>query len=172
MKKILKYFFISVLLIILIFFSFIFFSFIFFSLLFVSCDQLYEPKTIPEKSLVILTGRDSILYTYQDKVNVTISYSANFNDRLKLRTSSEGESWGSDSIVVLSGTFEKVGWYDDNLFILMDKKYYSLDIDEYEVPPLDEDGETQYPEYELKEYSESQFKILYPDYESFDWYGH
>ena len=166
MKKFLKYFFISVLLIILIFFGFIFFS-----LLFVSCGQLYEPKTIPEKSLVIYTGRNAISYEYQDKVDVTIRYSDR-DDSLSVRTNADEEYWYYDSIKILSGTFEKVGWYDDNLFILMDKKYYSLDIDEYEVPPLDEDGETQYPEYELKEYSESQFKILYPDYESFDWYGH
>lgn len=163
MKKFLKILLISVLL-------FIFIVIIGIHTIFFVLD-LESEKTIPEESLVINTGRNVISYKYQDKVEVIIRYSDR-DDSLCLRTCLGEEYWGYDKIGILYGTFEKVSWYDDNLFILMDKKYYSFDIDGYEVPPLDEDGNPQKPDYELKEYSESEFKTLYPYYESFDWYGH
>lgn len=167
MKKFFKYFIISLLTVI----SVVIIGFYILLLIFSFCAHQYDPKYIDEESLVIYTGRNAISYIYQDKVKVTINYNDR-DDSLRLRTRLGEEYWDYDNIRVLSGTFERVGWYDDNLFILMDEKYYSFDIDGYEVPPLDEDGEPQNPDYELKEYSKSEFKKLYPDYESFDWYGH
>ncbi len=143
---------------------------------FSGCDLLstsikgIRESEVPEEDLKIFSAIDYTSYEYSKKVVVLLCNSDNC-DSLNLATEN-GDNWWSSTKEILSGTFEKVGWYDNNLFILMDKKYYSLDINGYEVPPLNEDGETQYPECELKEYSESQFKILYPDYESFDWYGH
>ena len=79
---------------------------------------------------------------------------------------------GFDAYSILDGKFEKVGWYDDNLFILMGDIYYSFDIDKYEVPKPDDEGNYQKPVYELKEYSKTEFVEAYPDYNSFDWYRH
>lgn len=171
MKKYFKFFIISLLTVVSVVVIGIFILGLILALIFSFCAHQYDPKYIDEESLVIYTGRNAISYIYQDKVKVTINYNDR-DDWLRLRTRMGEEYWYYDSITILSGTFERVGWYDDNLFILMNEKYYSFDIDEYEVPPLDEDGEPQNPDYELKEYSESEFKKLYPDYESYDWYGH
>ena len=131
---------------------------------------------VPEEELAITRGNDCNSYKYQDKVVVEIKYSDR-NDLLGLRTDGSNDDWSAISSfyhTILEGDFEKVAWYDDNLFILMEGTYYSIDIDEYEIAPLieDEDGNVLSPEYELKEYTETEFKQLYPDHESFDWYGH
>ena len=144
-------------------------------ILLLSGCNLFSPKEYPEKELIVYTSRDSMGYIYSDKVLVKMSYSDAYEDVLALRLYADGIPWhGSElaSYYPLTGEFEKVAWVDYNLFILCDGTYYSFDIKSYEIPPLDEDGDPMDPEYELKEYSESEFKELYPDWESFDWYGH
>ena len=133
-------------------------------------------STYPEEDLVIHYTRNTVYYEYQEKIMVVIRYSDR-QDTLDLRTGGSSDNWCASldsSHTILIGDFEKVAWYDDNLFILMEGTYYSIDIDEYEIAPLieDEDENVLSPEYELKEYTETELKQLYPDYESFDWYGH
>ena len=145
--------------------------FILYGICFSGCTRFF-----PEEDLVVYTTRTSTYYEYQEKIAVVLRYSDK-GDVLTLRTDETSESWMSmygESYEILSGEFEKVGWYDDNLFILMDGTYYSIDIDEYEIAPIikDEDDNLLSPEYELKEYSEGEFKELYPAWEYFDWYGH
>lgn len=143
-------------------------------ILFTGC--IYQPEYYPEEDLVVYTVRNAMLYEYQEKVAVKFKFSGGSGgDSLLLRTDANADSWMSLDFyyeTILYGHFEKVGWYDDVLFILMEETYYAIDIDEYEVPPLDEDGNTSTPTYDLKEYSISEFTELYPNYESFDWYGH
>lgn len=135
----------------------------------------YSPSYYPEEDLIVYPMRNAIYYEYQKKVAIQIRYSSNKTDSLSLRIDGDDDSWLSTNFnykSILTGTFEKIGWYDDNLFILMDDIYYSFDIDKYEVPELDDEGNSQEPVYELKEYSKTEFVTVYPDYNSFDWYGH
>lgn len=135
----------------------------------------YSPSYYPEEDLIVYPMRNAIYYEYQKKVAIQIRYSSNKTDSLSLRIDGDDDSWLSTNFnykSILTGAFEKVGWYDDNLFILMDEVYYSFDIDKYEVPKLDDEGNSQKPVYELKEYSKTEFVEAYPDYNSFDWYGH
>lgn len=135
----------------------------------------YSPSYYPEEDLIVYPMRNAIYYEYQKKVAIQIRYSSEKNDSLTLRIAGDDDSWLSTNFnykSILTGAFEKVGWYDDNLFILMDDIYYSFDIDKYEVPMLDDEGNSQEPVYELKEYSKTEFIKVYPDYNLFDWYGH
>ena len=135
----------------------------------------YSPSYYPEEDLIVYPMRNAIYYEYQKKVAIQIRYSSNKTDSLSLRIDGDDDSWLSTNFnykSILTGAFEKVGWYDDNLFILMDEVYYSFDRDKYEVPKLDDEGNSQKPVYELKEYSKTEFVEAYPDYNSFDWYGH
>ena len=135
----------------------------------------YSPSYYPEEDLIVYPMRNAIYYEYQKKVAIQIRYSSNKTDSLSLRIDGDDDSWLSTNFnykSILTGAFEKVGWYDDNLFILMDDIYYSFDIDKYEVPELDDEDNSQEPVYELKEYSKTEFVEAYPDYNSFDWYGH
>lgn len=135
----------------------------------------YSPSYYPEEDLIVYPMRNAIYYEYQKKVAIQIRYSSNKTDSLSLRIDGDDDSWLSTNFnykSILTGAFEKIGWYDDNLFILMDDIYYSFDIDKYEVPKLDDEDNSQEPVYELKEYSKTEFVEAYPDYNSFDWYGH
>ena len=125
------------------------------------CIELSRIREVPEQELIIYTGIGCHTYEYSEKVSVCIDTSY---DVLQVRTGLEEDYWNT----ILEGEFEKVTWYDYKIFVLMDDIYYMIDINTYEV------AEDMYadPEYELKEYSESEFKELYPDWESFDWYGH
>lgn len=131
--------------------------------------SIYSPQEVPEENLTIYSNRDEVIYEYQDKVALTMPCSDDDIDTLCLRTDKSAVSWINCGTTILKGKFEKIGWYDDTLFIFYDSVYYVFDIDEYEIPPLDEEGNLQEPDYELKEYSESEFKENYPEYESFDW---
>lgn len=135
----------------------------------------YSPSYYPEEDLIVYPMRNAIYYEYQKKVAIQIRYSSDKTDSLTLRIDGDDDSWLSTNFnykSILTGAFEKVGWYDDNLFIFMDDTYYSFDIDKYEVPKLDDEGNYQELVYELKEYSKTEFVEAYPDYNSFDWYGH
>lgn len=144
-----------------------------FSFIVTGCN-FYGKNEYPDQSLIVYSVRNVTHYEYQKKVAISIRYSSSA-DSLDLRIDGDDDSWLSTNFSyesILTGKFEKVGWYDDNLFILMDEVYYSFDIDKYEVPHLDEEGNYQEPVYELAEYSETEFVTAYPNYNSFDWYGH
>ena len=92
----------------------------------------YSPSYYPEEDLIVYPMRNAIYYEYQKKVAIQIRYSSNKTDSLSLRIDGDDDSWLSTNFnykSILTGAFEKVGWYDDNLFILMDEVYYSFDID-------------------------------------------
>lgn len=142
--------------------------------LFVTGCNFYGKNEYPDQSLIVYSVRNVTHYEYQKKVAISIRYSSSA-DSLDLRIDGDDDSWLSTNFnykSILTGKFEKVGWYDDNLFILMDEVYYSFDVDKYEVPHLDEEGNYQEPVYELAEYSKTEFVTAYPNYNSFDWYGH
>ncbi len=120
---------------------------------------------------------DAELYTYSEKATVIISRSSGaYNDRLKLKTIFyDGEETEYEA---LSGKFKEVAWNDYMLYIHMGDVYYSFDIKNYNVPDevnkntkTDEKG-VVIPEYNLKKYLESDFKKQFPDYKSYEWYGH
>ena len=117
-------------------------------------------EVVPEEDLVIYPGRSSASYVYSDKVCVVMDTSG---DLLQVKLDAEG----TYSYTILSGYFKKFAWHDYKIFILMDEKYYVFDINDYQFP---EDGEE--PEYELKEYSESEFIDMYPQYKTFKWIKH
>ena len=114
-------------------------------------------EVVPEEDLVIYPGRSSASYVYSDKVCVVMDTSG---DLLQVNLDAEG----TYSYTILSGYFKKFAWHDYKIFILMDDKYYVFDINDYQFPEDDEE-----PEYELKEYSESEFIDMYPQYKTFKW---
>ena len=117
-------------------------------------------EVVPEEDLVIYPGRSSASYVYSDKVCVVMDTSG---DLLQVKLDAEG----TYSYTILSGYFKKFAWHDYKIFILMDEKYYVFDINDYQFPEDDEE-----PEYELKEYSESEFIDMYPQYKTFKWIKH
>jgi hypothetical protein len=141
------------------------------SLTFIGC--VYgESFSDANEELTVFTGRNFSNYMYSEKVVVHISDSTS-KDFLSLATTDakEDDSWVTFAEEVLSGRFKKVGWNDFKLFILMDDKYYVLDINAYEVPELDKNGNPKEIEYELIEYSNVDFKAEFPDYKSYDWWN-
>lgn len=114
-------------------------------------------KSYPEENLKVFSARNYTSYEFSKKVAIITS--SDKEDKFKLATD-EGENWWKNSKTVLSGDFEKIGYNDDILFILMNDIYYIFDISSYDV--LDGD-------YEFVELSISEFQKSYPDYESFDW---
>ena len=46
----------------------------------------------------------------------------------------------------------------------MDDLFYTLDLNEYEVPKTNEE-----PEYEIKDYTIFEMDKLYPEFRDFDW---
>lgn len=124
--------------------------------IFSGCYNLFKTY-YPEENLEVFSGRNYTSYEFSKKVAIITSN--NNEDRFKLATD-KGENWWYNSKTVLSGDFEKIGYNDDMLFILMDNTYYVFDISSYDVL----DGK-----YEFIELSISEFQKSYPDYESFDW---
>ncbi len=125
---------------------------------------------VESENLKIFSAKDYTSYEYSDKVVVILSDNDN-NDSLSLATT-EDDDWWYKKKEVLSGRFDKVSWNDYILFINMEEKYYTFDINEYEIPSLDGESSATDIDYELKEYSETEFITAYPNYNSFDWYGH
>lgn len=123
------------------------------------CMETLLTKEIPEEDLVIHTGRGCHTYTYSEKVMVCID---TLDDSLAIRTGIVDDYW----FTILEGEFQKVAWYDYNIFVFKDNIYHVFDINTYEIP------EAMYAEpiYVLKEYTESEMIELYPNYKSFDWY--
>ena len=117
-------------------------------------------EVVPDEELVICEGRSGDSYAYSEKVKVIIDSSG---DVLQLKFDAED----TYSYTILSGYFERFAWHDYKIFILMDEKYYVFDINDYQFPEDDEE-----PEYELKEYSESEFIDMYPQYKTFKWIKH
>ncbi len=113
---------------------------------------------ILEKNLVIYYTIDSTVYEFSQKVIVDVSRSSYYDDGLSIHIS----SYRPDESI-LSGNFDKIGYNDDVIFILMDDTYYSFDIANYDVS----DGREG--EYELVEMTTAEFIEKYPDYEDFDW---
>ncbi|MGN1131473.1 MAG: hypothetical protein ACI4RL_01105 [Ruminococcus sp.] len=142
-------------------------------------DMMFSSQNSAEE-LEYSAGKNVQNYEYSHKVLVTIS--DHNDDTLNLNDGfGNYNDYGLKNHSILSGYFDKVAWYDYKLFICMDDKYYCFDINSYSVPdtattPTDSSGEVLYdeitPEYELKEYSEKDMEKLYPEYNSFDWYGH
>lgn len=119
-------------------------------------DAVFGPKYVPEEDLTIYAGQSVIRYEYSKEVAVTIDYDG--DDSLEI-----------NGFTDLECHFEKVAYKEGKLFILTEEKYYMFDINDYiEHYNVDPD----YNDYELYEYSIEEFKVLYPDYEDFDWYGH
>lgn len=130
----------------------------------------YTPDYYPEEELKVSYVRNRISYEYSEKVVVMINHSDEKDD-LKLATTANDDWWYS-TYSILSGEFEKVTWVDYNLIVLCEGTYYTFDIKNYEITPLNDNGKLDETAYELNEYSESEFKELFPEWESFDWYGH
>ncbi len=102
-------------------------------------------------------------YTYKDKVRIEYTrMGGEENCTLSVRR----DTWDS-SYTILSGKFEKVGWHDDVLYILSNYKYYSFDIDSY-IYPQKNNGNP--PDYELCEYSYSEFINSFSDYNDYHWF--
>ena len=134
-------------------------------IIFSGCDAFINFLTTtekPEEELVFQTSRDSEIYTYSEKVQVSLLPSGEGNDTLKIRTGVEDAYWN----IILSGQFERVAWHDYKIFIIMEDMCYVFDIYEYEIP-IEKYAE---PIYELKEYCESEISVFFPEYKSFDWY--
>ena len=101
---------------------------------------------VPEENLIVYSGRGVKSYEYSEKV------------RLAMDTADK--RW----TCILYGSFEKFVHYSDELIIFSDDKYYVFNVNNYKVPEKDEE-----PEYELKEYSESEFIDSYPEYATLNW---
>ena len=135
---------------------------------FCGCSSLFDmltTKEVPEEELEIIWGRDGDTYIYSDKIELFMSNSSiDKTDLFFIKDYNDDACWRE----ILSGDFEKAAWNDYKLFIKMEGTYYMFDINAYEVP------QEKYaePVYELKEYSKTEFVEAYPDYNSFDWYGH
>ena len=88
---------------------------------------------------------------------------------LIIKTSENEAGWESSGYKVLSGEFTEASYHHKQLFIHCGNDYYAFDIDGYSVGNADEEGS---PEYTLKKNADSDFKMSFPDYKSFDWYDH
>ena len=132
-------------------------------------NAIYSPNYIPKENLTIYTGRNYTIYEYSEKVSVSIKYS-NRKDTLTIRGNKQNNTFWIDSgKVILEKDFDKVANHENKLLILAEKTYYVFDISNY---ILDAESEYVYPENTLYEYTEEEFIKLYPEHESFDWYGH
>lgn len=140
-----------------------------FSFSFISND-LSKPTVIPEENLIIKSAIDGRTYIYSEKAAVKLTGETK-KDVLVLRYEHdlENSSWIDTGQTILGGEFEKASYFKEKLFILMDGKYYVFDLNSYNLDPNDE---IYYPKYDLQEYDKDAFVKLYPQYESFDWYGH
>lgn len=130
-----------------------------------------NPVEVPEMELLKYYNRDGFCYVYSDKVAISRSYSNSNSDELLLKIDADIDTWYGQryaSECVLSGEFENFVRNDYEIIILMSDLYYVLNIEQYEVPTLDDD-DTEKVEYELNEYNENEFKELYLNWESFDW---
>ncbi len=112
---------------------------------------------VPEENLIIYSGRGVKSYEYSKKVRLAMDTA---DDSLSILTNKEDGSWSC----ILYGSFEKFVHYSDQLIIFSDEKYYVFNVNDYKIP---ENGEK--PEYELKEYSKSEFVDVYPEYTTFNW---
>lgn len=123
-------------------------------------------RTDKEKGLTEAVSPSCISYTYRDKVRIEISTDMGFEDTLQLRVREEPEEYHT----ILSGEFIKTGWYDDTVFIVdNNNKYYSFDVESFQVSEYIEDFEDFESKWTLYEYTESEFKEKYPSCESFEW---
>lgn len=134
--------------------------------LFFSGCNLFGTKYNSDEELYYTIGRDSAVYQYSDKVKLYDSYDN--LDKLLLRenTDSYDGDFFDDEYIALSGDIEQATWVDYELIFLMDNMFYVFDIEEYTIPPCDENGNETF---ELIQYSAEEFKTHYPDYLTFEW---
>lgn len=129
----------------------------------------YSDDYVPEENLKITYGRELIAHEYSKHVYVIIRYDQDgeYADTLNIKCNST-KGWGN-SQVILNSYFDKVAYYEGQILIYTNNLYYMFDIDRYVSGT---DTEKPYTCEELHEYTKEEFIKLYPEHESFDWYGH
>ncbi len=143
-----------------------------FSPLILKIYSIEHPDYYPEEDLYIHSSIDSYTYEYQNKVCVKVV--DGHSGSLIIRTGEYTENWfykydeydneENTAEIILSGTFDKTACHDKTIFIYMDDLFYTLDLNEYQVPKTNEK-----PEYEIKDYTIFEMDKLYPEFRDFDW---
>ena len=137
-------------------------------------DLIFEPQYNENTACLSSTGKDGTIDEYSNKVQLHICYGTDYSDELILCNSTEpngDDEFFYDEYTILTGDFSKHCWKDNKLFIIMEEIYYEFDINSYEPPAIDDEGNINYV---LKEYTKEEFVNAYPDSESifgWKWYG-
>ncbi len=145
-----------------------------FAVNFSGCSLLFAPVKHPEKGLIIESAPDYEYYIFYDKVTIIRYLNKRDPDKLLIRYTIDTKIYDIEDAdfgdwigrygqtrEILSGKFEKVDWYDDKLFILLDDIYYMLNINGFEIG-------MEPNEIELVKYTEKDLKNFYPQYEDFE----
>lgn len=127
------------------------------------CAYGYD-YTDSKEELTVFTGRNFSMYQFSGKAVVNIRYGVKESDYLGVATTDykTDEDWATSAQSILTGTFEKIGWNNFNLFILMDNQYYVFDIKSYQITDKTDD-------IVLKQYSGTELETAYPKYRTYDW---
>lgn len=115
---------------------------------------LVDEYKVPEENLVITDSPQVDSYMYSGKVRIDLDPSFHSFDIMT----------EDDYVNLLTGYFKKFTYHEGKLIILFEDIYYVFDIDNYRIPKSEDALE-----YDLKEYTESDFINEYPQHETFTW---
>ncbi len=127
---------------------------------FSGCDYSYLfGAHYPSENLVVYKMDFCTDYEYANAF--TVRYSFDGDENVFLETES------NRVLNLMHGIFEKHGWKDRILIVVMEGIYYIIDAAEYDFPISDENAD----KLTIKVCSLEEFEKLYPDYKTeFKWY--
>lgn len=113
---------------------------------------------------------DGGLIEYSNKVQIL--WGVDEYDEVILCDSKEhigNDEFFDGGYTILKGDITKYAWNDYKLYILLDGIFYEFDLNAYEPPALDENGD---PRYQPKKYTKEEFENAFPGNRyDWDWYS-
>lgn len=133
-------------------------------------DFMFGAKYDKTDDTLNLYGRDFGRFEYSNKIQIHIGFDE--YDEVILCNSKEPNSndeFFDEGYTILTGDITKYAWNDYKLYIYLDGIFYEFDLNAYEPPALDENGNLRY---QPKEYTKEQFEnTFYGNRHDWDWYS-
>ena len=133
-------------------------------------DFMFGAKYDKTDDSLNLYGRDFGRFEYSNKIQIHIGFDE--YDEVILCDSTEltaDDEFFYSGYIILEGDITKYAWNDYKLYIYLDGIFYEFDLNAYEPPALDENGNLRY---QPKEYTKEQFEnTFYGNRHDWDWYS-
>ena len=133
-------------------------------------DFMFGAKYDEADDSLYVYGRDCDTLEFSNKIQIHIGFDE--YDEVILCDSTEltaDDEFFYGGYKILEGDITKYAWNDYKLYIYLDGIFYEFDLNAYEPPALDENGNLRY---QPNEYTKEEFENAFPDNRhDWDWYS-